>query len=239
MLQYLLELRQRILAVLVFFCTLFILFFLGANPLFLLIIQPLQHTLTPNSSLIATQITSTVVIPLTIAANASFLCTTPFALIQLWFFAAPGLYQREKKGFIKIAGGSLLLFMMGILFCFFVVLPLMFQFFAQAVPEGIKLMPDITSSTAFITRMLWLFGVAFQVPLLCAMLVQFEIIQRKTLKEIRPYVIVSAFILGMLLTPPDVLSQVMLAIPLCLLYELGILCAAFSKKSRHNMLPAE
>lgn len=223
MLQSLLELRQRILAVLVFFCTLFILFFLGANPLFLFIIKPLQHALSPNSALIATQVTSTVLIPLTVAANASFLCTTPFALIQLWYFAAPGLYQREKKFFILVAGGSLLLFMMGILFCFFVVLPIMFQFFAQALPAGVKLMPDITSSTALITRMLWLFGLSFQVPLLCAILVRLGWVELHTLKQIRPYVIVGAFILGMLLTPPDVLSQVMLAVPLCILYELGIL----------------
>ena len=162
MLQSLLELRQRILAVLVFFCTLFILFFLGANPLFLFIIKPLQNALSPNSALIATQVTSTVLIPLTMAANASFLCTTPFALIQLWYFAAPGLYQREKRFFILVAGGSLLLFIIGIVFCFILVLPLMFQFFAQALPEGVKLMPDITSSTALITRMLWLFGISFQ-----------------------------------------------------------------------------
>lgn len=229
MLKSLLELRQRILAVLVFFCTLFALFFLWANPLFLFIIKPLQNAMLPNSVLIATEVTSTVLIPLTIAANASFLCTTPFALIQLWYFAAPGLYQREKRFFIMVAGGSLLLFITGIVFCFSVVLPLMFQFFAQALPKGVKLMPDITASTALITRMLWLFGISFQVPLLSAMLVRLGWVELQTLKQVRPYVIVAAFTLGMLLTPPDVLSQVMLAVPLCILYELGIIFAAWHK----------
>src|SRR3990167_10192885 len=115
MLHALLELRQRILTVLVFFCTIFVLFFLGANPLFLCIIKPLQHALAPHSELIATQVTSTVLIPLTIAANAAFLCTTPFALVQLWYFAAPGLYHQEKRFFIMVVGGSLLLFMIGII----------------------------------------------------------------------------------------------------------------------------
>ena len=222
MLKSLLELRQRILIVLVFFCTFFLLFFFWANPLFLLIIQPLQHALSPNSTLIATQITSTVLIPLSIAANASFLCTTPFALIQLWYFIAPGLYREEKRFFILIALGSLSLFITGLLFCYLIVLPLLFQFFTQALPNGVTLMPDITSSTAFITRMLWLFGIAFQVPLVCASLVRLGWVHLQTLKQIRPYVIVGAFIIGMLLTPPDVLSQVLLAVPLCILYELGI-----------------
>ena len=222
MLKSLLELRQRILIVLVFFCTFFLLFFFWANPLFLLIMQPLQHALLPHSTLIATQITSTVLIPLSIAANAAFLCTTPFALIQLWYFIAPGLYREEKRFFILIALGSLSLFIAGLLFCYLIVLPLLFQFFTQALPNGITLMPDITSSTAFITRMLWLFGIAFQVPLVCASLVRLGWVQRQTLKQIRPYVIVGAFIIGMLFTPPDVLSQVLLAVPLCILYELGI-----------------
>lgn len=238
MLHSLLELRQRILIVLVFFCTLFILFFLGANPLFLFVIKPLQQALAPHSELIATQVTSTVLIPLTIAANASFLCTTPFALVQLWYFAAPGLYHQEKRFFIMVVGGSLLLFMIGIIFCFIVVLPLMFQFFAEALPPGVKLMPDITSSTTLITRMLWLFGLSFQVPLLCAILVRLGWVELQTLKQIRPYVIVGAFIIGMLLTPPDVLSQMMLAVPLCILYELGIILAASKKRLtiRHHFL---
>ena len=237
MLQSLLELRRRILTVLIFFCATFVLFFFEANSLFLVVIKPLQNALLPNTGLIATQITSTVLTPLTIAANMSFLCTTPLALIQLWYFVAPGLYYQEKRFFILFSGGSLLLFILGILFCFMIVLPLMFQFFIQALPKGIKLMPDITSSTTFMTRMLWLFGLAFQVPLVCAMLVRLSLVKPQTLKHIRPYVIVSAFILGMLLTPPDVLSQVMLAVPLCVLYELGIMLSkmtTYGKILRHD-----
>ena len=128
--------------------------------------------------------------------------------------------------------GSLLLFITGILFCFIIVLPLLFQFFTEALPEGVKLMPDITSSTSFILRLLWLFGLAFQVPLICAILVRLGWVQRTTLKQIRPYVIVGAFILGMLLTPPDVLSQILLAVPLCILYELGLFLARSPRETR-------
>ena len=231
MITSLFELRQRILVVLVFFCTLFLLFFYWANPLLHYVLQPLQKTLLPQSHLIATQVTSTVLVPLTLAANTAFLFTTPFALIQLWYFAAPGLYVHEKKLFISAILGSLVLFILGMLFGFFIVLPLLFQFFTQALPNNVQLMPDITSSTSFITHMLWVFGLAFQVPLITTVLVQLRWIQRATLKQIRPYVIVSAFIVGMLLTPPDVLSQITLAVPLCILYELGIWITVFTKSN--------
>jgi len=221
----LLEIRQRILKVLIFFCTMFLLLFFYADKLFLLLIQPLQQMILPGSGskLIATQMTSTVWIPIGIAADAALLCTIPFGLIQIWLFIAPGLFQQEKKIFIRIAISCLGLFLLGLLFCFMVVLPLIFQFFAQSTPTAVTLMPDISSSTHFITHMLWIFGLAFEVPLICIILVQQAWITRTQLKQCRPYVIVSAFIIGMLLTPPDVLSQVMLAVPLCLLYELGIL----------------
>ena len=206
----------------------FCLFFYWANPLFLLLIHPLQQTLAPHTTLIATQLTSTVLIPIQIAAHAACLCTTPFALIQLWRFIAPGLYREEKKVVLRMVGGSLFLFMIGLIFCFTIVLPFMFQFFRQASPAGVTVMPDIVSSTAFITHMLWLFGLAFQVPLVCLLLVQFGLIKQQQLIQFRPYVIVGAFIVGMLLTPPDVLSQIMLAVPLCILYETGIVLARFS-----------
>lgn len=228
MLQSLIEIRQRILYVLICFCTFFVLCYLWANPLWLFIISPLQHELSSNSPLIATQLTSTVLTPLMLAANLAVLCTTPLALLQIWLFIAPGLYQHEKKLFIQLSVSSLLLFVCGMLFCFVIVLPLLFQFFTKALPTSIKLMPDIVSSTAFITHMLWLFGLAFQVPLICVLCVKLGWLQRQTLKNYRPYVIVGAFIIGMLLTPPDVVSQILLAVPLCLLYEVGILFTAIA-----------
>lgn len=225
MLMHLLELRRRLLYVILMFAGSFILFFFFAPNLFHQLVSPLLEALPKSEPLIATQITTPLLIPIQLAADAAMLCTAPFALLQLWYFAAPGLYQRERYGFGCTLMGSLLLFCIGVLFCFYMVLPLMLKFFATAVPPGVRLMPDITYAVDFITRMLLLFGGCFQVPLLCLFLVYVKLITVATLRTIRPYIIVSSFILGMLLTPPDVLSQIMLAVPLCLLYELGIMLA--------------
>jgi sec-independent protein translocase protein TatC len=207
------------------FIALFLLFFFFAPNLFHQLVAPLLHVLPAHDPLIATHITTPLLIPIKLAADAAILCTTPYALLQIWWFASPGLYQREQSTLRWAILGSILLFVMGVLFCFYVVLPFMLQFFAQAVPPGVRFMPDITYAVDFITRMLMLFGICFQVPLVCVFLVYLQLISVATLKRVRPYIIVAAFIIGMLLTPPDVLSQVMLAGPLCLLYELGIMLA--------------
>lgn len=227
MLIHLLELRRRSIHTLLWFGGLFVLFFFGANELFQTIVSPLLHTLSTQEGLIATQITSPVLTPLKLAADAALLFSAPFALFQLWYFISPGLYKSEQK-LLRIALIlSLLLFVVGVLFCFYLVLPFMFRFFVHALPKGVRYMPDMAYALDFITHMLLLFGLCFQVPLMCFILVRLDIIEVATLKKIRPYVIVAAFIIGMLLTPPDVLSQIMLAIPLCILYELGIILVTF------------
>lgn len=227
MLIHLLELRRRVLYTLICFGSLFLLFFFIAADLFHWLVTPLLHSLPNQDGLIATQITSSVFTPLKLAADAALLLSAPFALYQIWCFISPGLYKKEQdqaRGAIII---SLMLFVSGMLFCFYLVLPFMFQFFTQALPEGVRLMPDMAYTLDFITRMLLLFGFSFQVPLICLLVVRLKIIDVASLKKIRPYIIVAAFTLGMLLTPPDVLSQVMLAVPLCLLYELGIILAIY------------
>ncbi|KTC84665.1 MULTISPECIES: twin-arginine translocase subunit TatC [Legionella] len=226
MLSHLLELRRRLLHVILFFLVLFCIFFFYANNLFHALVKPLLSALSKQDTMIATQITSPVLIPIKLAANTAMLCSAPFALLQLWCFAAPGLYKKERFHIRNAIITSLLLFCLGILFCFYLILPYMFQFFAKSVPEGVHLMPDMAETLDFITRMLLLFGVCFQVPLLCLTVVRLGWVELAVLKKIRPYIIVAAFIVGMLLTPPDVLSQIMLAVPLCLLYELGIFLAA-------------
>lgn len=225
MLHHLIELRQRALKAVLIFMGFFLVFFLYANTLFEALASPLTHVLPAQQALIATQITAPVFTPIKLAADSALLFTVPFALMQLWLFIAPGLYRRERKPLVGAMIVSLLLFCSGLLFCFFIVLPFMFQFFAQSVPNGVRLMPDMNSALDFITRMLLLFGLCFQVPLLCMLLVRMQWVSLAQLRQIRPYVIVGAFILGMLLTPPDVLSQIMLALPLCLLYEIGIVLA--------------
>lgn len=228
MLSHLLELRKRALHTIITFFSFFLLFFFCANDLFHAVISPLINALPKENSLIATQITSPVLTPIKLAADAAMLCTAPFALLQLWCFVTPGLYRHERYNLRGALASSLLLFCLGVLFCFYLVLPFMFQFFAKAVPLGVKFMPDMTYALDFITRMLLLFGFCFQVPLLCLTLVRLGWIDVQVLKKVRPYVIVAAFTVGMLLTPPDVLSQIMLAVPLCLLYELGIILAKYN-----------
>lgn len=227
MLIHLLELRRRALLTLSWFGLLFLSFFFIAADLFHLIVTPLLHSLPNQEGLIATQITSAVFTPLKLAANAAMLLTAPFALYHLWRFISPGLYKSEQKQLKGAIAMSMLLFVLGVLFCFFLILPFMFQFFAKALPEGVRLMPDMTYTLDFITRMLMLFGFSFQVPLVCLILVRLNLVSIMSLKEIRPYIIVVAFTVGMLLTPPDVFSQLMLALPLCFLYELGIILAVF------------
>ncbi len=228
MLSHLLEFRRRILQIFACFIMMFAIFFFLAPDLFHTMVLPLLKVLPANDALIATQITTPFLTPVKLAANAALLCTAPFVLWHVWRFAAPGLYQRERSTLRRAIVGSMVLFFSGILFGFYLVLPFMFMFFAQAVPEGVRLMPDMGSAVDFITRMLLIFGLCFQIPLVCMVLVRTQIVSLSALKKLRPYVIVMAFTIGMLLTPPDVLSQVMLAVPLCLLYEAGILLAVIS-----------
>jgi sec-independent protein translocase protein TatC len=230
MLTHLFELRRRSIYILLWFGSLFLLFFFLANDLFQALVSPLLKTLSKHEELIATQIGSPVFTPLKLAADAALLFSAPFALFQLWRFISPALYKNEQRTLRMALFLSLLLFVLGVLFCFYLVLPFMFQFFAHALPKGVHYMPDMTYALDFITRMLLLFGCCFQVPLICFMLVRLTIIDVSTLKKIRPYIIVAAFIIGMILTPPDVLSQIMLAVPLCLLYELGIILAVVKAK---------
>lgn len=226
MIEHLLELRRRLIFVILFFLMIFVLFFYLSNPIFSYVVSPLTNLLPHHDELIATQITTPILTPLKLAADLALLVTIPCALFHVWRFAAPGLYRHEKKGMGLTILLSITLFFLGALFCFYVVLPFILQFFVHAVPVGVRLMPDITSTVDFITHMMLLFGLCFQVPLVCVLLVKTKTIDIATLRKIRPYWIVMAFILGMLLTPPDVISQITLAIPLCLLYELGIFLTA-------------
>jgi sec-independent protein translocase protein TatC len=230
MLHHLLEIRKRAIHVLVCFVCLFTLFFFFASDLFYLLVKPLIASLPIENSLIATQITSPVFIPISLAADAAILCTAPIFLWQAWRFIAPALYRHEKQTLRIVIISSMVLFCSGVIFCFYLVLPFMFQLFAKAVPFGVKMMPDMANSLDFITRMLLLFGFCFQVPLVCLTLVRLNWVDVAKLKQIRPYVIVAAFTLGMLLTPPDVLSQITLALPLCVLYEVGIFMAQWANR---------
>ena len=225
MLDHLIELRKRALLVLLVFAGFCCLYFVFSDDIFNALVRPLRVVLPKNSTLIATHLTSVVLTPLSLAMDFASISTAPVALFHLWRFVLPGLYAREKRFSQALLLASFLLFCLGLAFCFYGVLPFMFRFFAASVPTHVKLLPDMRDALGFISHMLLLFGLSFQLPLLCLALVRLEWLELASLRKIRPYVIVGAFIIGMVLTPPDVFSQISLAIPLCLLYELGILLA--------------
>ncbi len=216
------EFRQRMLHIACVFFGFFGFAFWYAAPLCHWYLYPLLDHLPNRHSLIATQITSPLFMPLTIAFNIALLCVMPYSLYQIWRFVSPGLYPNEKRRFGQVMVISLSLFIFGLLFCYFLILPFMFHWIIHAVPKDVTFMPDISAATQFITKMMLIFGSSFQIPLVCAILVHTKLVRRQQLLNLRPYMIVGAFTLGMLLTPPDVLSQIILALPLWILYESGI-----------------
>jgi sec-independent protein translocase protein TatC len=231
-LTYLLELRQRALRIFCVFGVIFVIAFINAPKLYTLYLNPLIHILPKGHHLIAIKITSPVLTPLSLAMSLSLLLTVPYLLYETWSFLRPALYRKEKQQLKWLMSTSLLFWILGVVFAYFLVLPYLFSFFASSIPSGVQWFPDMSDALDFMTRMLLIFGFCFQVPLISTTLVHYEFISIDTLINIRPYIIVFAFILGMLLTPPDVISQCILAIPLCLLYECGIWMSQLLLKRR-------
>jgi sec-independent protein translocase protein TatC len=222
---YLLELRRRILSYLVVLFLVFSGLYFIADKLYQLLAIPLLRQLAPTSHLIATHIAASFFVPLKFAAFMAVFLTIPLLLYHLWAFIAPALYQKEKRWLWTLLAASSSLFYAGILFAYFLVFPLMFKFFILIAPKGVMVMPDISNYLDFALKLFFAFGVAFQVPILTVMSVQLSWTTVTQLKQKRPYIIVLAFVLGMLLTPPDVLSQILLALPMWGLFELGLVIA--------------
>ena len=185
------------------------------------LIQHMQH----GPGLIAIGVPAPLVIPIKAALAFSFFVTTPYLLFQLWRFIAPGLYQHERRFVWPLLATSVVLFYLGIIFAYFVVLPLVFQFFLLIAPAGIEVKPDISQYFSFTLRLFFAFGFAFELPVAIVLLVWSGLASVNALKQKRPYVIVGIFAVAMLLTPPDVISQILLAVPLWLLFEFGLLLA--------------
>lgn len=217
---YLLEIRKRMLHTLVFLLLIFTPLFFYANDLFLLLAKPLLGLI--NGPMIAINITAPLLVPIELALKVSLLITLPFFLYQLWSFIAPALYPHEHKIWLKLYSMSLILFGLGLLFCYFIVLPLLFGFFTNITLAQVKLMPDIAYYLNLTSQFFFLFGLSFQIPVIIYALCRAGVLHRAQLITMRPYFIVASFTIGMLLTPPDVLSQLLLAIPICLLYEFSI-----------------
>ncbi len=223
MLIHILEIRRRVMHIALVFLSFFLFLYYYSNNLFQFLVSPLQRILPPDEAITAIGVISPVVTPLQLALNVALLCVIPYILFHIWRFVSPGLYCSERAGMGWAFIVSLCLFIAGVLFCYYGVLPFMFHLFSMMRPPNVRFLPDMASTISFILHMLIIFGLCFQLPLICVMLVRTNVLSLERLYQARPYVIVLAFIVGMLLTPPDVFSQITLAVPLCLLFEMGLL----------------
>ncbi|MEO8418370.1 MAG: twin-arginine translocase subunit TatC [Methylophilaceae bacterium] len=222
---HLIELRGRLLRIVVGFLLVFIGLFPFANKIYTLLAHPLLAKLPAGGQMIATAVTTPFFVPMKVAMLTAFIISLPHTLYQIWAFVAPGLYASERRFMAPLVVASTLLFLTGMAFAYFLVFPVVFGFIAGVAPKGVAVMTDIGNYLDFVITLFIAFGTAFEVPVAVVLLVRFGMVDIKTLKEIRSYVIVGAFVLGAIFTPPDVISQVMLAVPLWLLYEVGILVA--------------
>lgn len=222
---HLVELRDRMIRAIAAVLIVFVCLFPWAKDLYALMAQPLLAALPAGGQMIATDVVGVFMVPMKVAGLAAFLIALPYVLYQVWGFVAPGLYASEKKLVLPLVVASLFLFVAGMSFAYFVVFPTVFKFMASIAPAGVAWMTDIEKYFGFVIGTFVAFGVTFEVPVVVIVLVRVGLVTVEKLVEARPYVVVGAFIMGAIFTPPDVVSQLLLAIPLCLLYELGIILA--------------
>lgn len=223
---HLVELRQRLLYSVLAILVIFLGLFYFANDLYTWVSAPLTALLPEGTSMIATDVTSPFFAPFKLTLVVSAFIAMPFLLHQAWSFIAPGLYKHEKRLAVPLLISSILLFYLGIAFAYFVVFPIIFSFFTSVGPENIAVMTDISSYLNFVLKLFFAFGIVFEIPVATLLLLWSGVVTVKSLKQKRAYVIVGCFVLGMLLTPPDIISQSLLAVPMWLLFELGILLGA-------------
>ena len=230
---HLIELRDRLIRILVVILIFFLGFIAFANDLYAYLAEPLQSLLPEGASMIATQVASPFLAPFKLALYLSVYCGAPMILYQLWGFIAPGLYANEKKIAGPLLISSIFLFYAGMAFAYFVVFPLVFGFFTTVGPTGVTVMTDIDAYLSFVLKLFLAFGLAFEIPVATMLLIKAGIASPESLKEKRPYVFIGCFVVGMLVTPPDMISQTLLAVPMWLLFEAGLIGARFlgSKKT--------
>lgn len=229
---HLIELRDRLLRTLIGFALVLLMLLPFANKIYSLLAAPLLAQLPSGGQMIATAVTTPFFVPMKVAMMAAFIISLPHTMYQAWSFVAPGLYAHEKKFMVPMIVASCCLFLMGMAFAYFLVLPVIFGFIISAAPVGVAVMTDIANYLDFVIGLFFAFGLAFQVPIAVILVVYFGWLDVIQLKAMRAYVVVVAFILGAIFTPPDVVSQFMLALPICLLYELGILLAGIITKAK-------
>lgn len=224
---HLIELRDRLLRSVIAWLVLFVCLFPFANDLYSLLAQPMLEKLPEGGQMIATEVVTPFFVPIKVAMMTAFLGALPVILYQVWAFIAPGLYAHEKKFIVPMVVASLVLFACGMAFAYFLVFPVVFGFIIGIAPVGVAVMTDINKYLDFVITMFLAFGITFEVPIVVVALAYTGMVEIHQFKEARPYVIVGAFVIGAIFTPPDVVSQIMLAVPLWLLYELGVVVAAW------------
>lgn len=230
---HLIELRNRLLKIVLGFVLVFIALFPFANKIYALLAAPMLEKLPAGGQMIATAVTTPFFVPMKVAMMTAFVISLPHTLYHLWAFIAPGLYTHEKKLMVPVIVSSSLLFLIGMAFAYFAVFPTVFGFVVGSAPLGVAVMTDIGEYLDFVMTLFVAFGLAFEVPIAVVLVARFGWVSIAQLKEVRSYVIVGAFVLGAIFTPPDIISQFMLAVPLWLLYEVGILVAQYTTpKSR-------
>jgi sec-independent protein translocase protein TatC len=229
---HLVELRDRLLRAMIAIAAVFLVlwFYPGLSAIYDLLAEPMIKTLPRGTTMIATGVITPFLVPLKVGMMAAFLIALPMVLYQAWAFVAPGLYQHEKKMALPLVVGSTVLFLAGVAYCYFVVFGWMFSFIIHFAPKSITPAPDIEAYLNFVLTMFVAFGVTFEVPLVEVVLVRTGMVTVAKLRDIRSYVIVGAFVVAAVVTPPDVVSQLLLAIPMCLLYEFGILLCILAEK---------
>lgn len=227
---HLTELRDRLLRALLAVLVVFICLFPFANEIYAFVSQPLRALLPEGASMIATEVASPFLTPFKLTLVASIFVAIPWVLYQVWSFIAPGMYRHEKRLAIPLLASSVLLFYAGAAFAYFVVFPLIFAFFTSVGPEDVAIMTDINRYLDFVLKLFFAFGLAFEIPIVAVLLIWAGITTPEDLAKKRPFIIVGCFIFGMLLTPPDVISQSLLAIPMWLLFEIGVFFGRFVQK---------
>lgn len=236
---HLIELRDRLLRMVIGFVVVLLAMLPFAKEIYALLAEPMLNQLPAGGQMIATAVTTPFFVPLKVAMMAAFVVSLPHTLYQVWAFIAPGLYESEKKLMVPLIVSGTFLFLLGMAFAFFAVFPLVFGFIVGTAPEGVAVMTDIGEYLDFVLTLFFAFGLAFEVPIFVVIAVRLGWVSIATLKEARAYVIVGAFVIGAIFTPPDIVSQFMLAIPVWLLFELGIWVAGMMAPKTNVMLPPD
>lgn len=236
---HLTELRTRLLRCVMTVLVIFAGLFYFAQDIYALVAAPLRAYLPEGATMIATGVASPFLTPFKLTMVVSLFLSMPIILQQIWGFIAPGLYKHEKRIAVPLMIASIALFYIGMAFAYFAVFPIMFSFFASVTPQGVEMMTDIGQYLDFVLTLFFAFGVAFQIPVATFLLVWIGVVDVATLRKSRPYVIVGCFLVGMILTPPDIFSQTLLAIPMWFLFEVGVIFGSIIQKEREAKVSEE